>query len=93
MATFTTNFQPPTIFVPAEFSLVISPAEAAQLIAELTPIMNATSQVPFTLGNPTTGIPCTQALFNALKAGAALTASASSTGTGAPPAIATITLP
>lgn len=93
MATFTTQFQPPTTFVPAEFSLVITPAEAAQLIAELAPAMNATSQAPFTLGNPTTGIPCTQALYNALKAGAALTATASSTGTGAAPVVVTITLP
>lgn len=93
MATFTTNFQPPTTFVPAEFSLVISPAEAALLVTELAPLMNATAQSPFTLGNPTSGIPNTQALYNALKAAAALTATASSTGTGAAPVVVTITLP
>ena len=93
MATFTTTFQPPTTYVPQNFALEISPAEAAQLITELTPAMNATSQAPFTLGNPTTGIPCTQALYNALKAAVALTATASTSGTGVPPNVATVTLP
>lgn len=93
MATFTTTFQPPTTYVPQNFALEISPAEAQEIIAELTPVMAATSQTPFTLGNPTTGIPCTQALFNALKAAIALTATASTSGTGVPPNVETFTLP
>lgn len=93
MATFTTTFNPPTVYVPANFALEISPAEAQQLIAELTPVMAATSQVPFTLGNPAVAIPCTQALFNALKQAAALTATSSSSGTGVPPSVIAITLP
>lgn len=93
MGTFTTTFQPPTVYVPQNFALEITPVEAEQLITELTPVMAATAQAPFTLGNPATGIPCTLTLFNALKSAVALTATASSTGTGAPPVVVTITLP
>lgn len=93
MATFTTTYNPPTIYVPANFALEISPAEAQQLITELAPVMAATSTTPFTLGNPGVAIPATQALYNALKAAAALTATSSSSGTGVPPTVTTITLP
>lgn len=89
MATFTTSFTAPTTLVPASVELLISPAEAALILAEVAPLVAGN----ITIGSFTAAFPCSTALFSALKAAAAQTAAVPSGGGTPPPVVVTVSLP
>lgn len=88
MATFTVNFQAPTIYVPANFTLEVTPAEAQQLLAEVAPLMAGN----ITIGNFVSSFPGVAAIIQALQTNATQTATVTTPGTAAPPLVSPVTL-
>jgi hypothetical protein len=86
MATLEATFQAPTTYVPASFTLTLSPAEATQLVTELAPILAGN----ITIGNAATSLPFTLALMTAARQGLAVTAQAPAPGQPAAPVSITV---